>query len=78
MKNILLKQILLYICIFNLQFSTFAQDGAYLINMSELKTNLEKIKSGDINYQNAYNGLISEAKNSLKFGPVSVMEKTKH
>ena len=77
MKNILLKQILLYICIFNLQFSTFAQDGAYLINMSELKTNLEKIKSGDINYQNAYNGLISEAKNSLKFGPVSVMEKTK-
>jgi hypothetical protein len=39
--------------------------------------NLEKIKSGDTNYQRAYNGLISEANKALKFGPVSVMEKTK-
>jgi hypothetical protein len=45
--------------------------------MSHLKTNLEKIKSGDTNYQKAYNGLISEANKALKFGPVSVMEKTK-
>ena len=75
MKNILLKQILLCVCIFNLQFSTFAQDGPYLINLSELKTNLEKIKAKDTIYQKAYKSLISEANKALKYGPVSVMEK---
>jgi hypothetical protein len=36
--------------------------------MSELKTNFEKIKSKESNYQKAYNGLISEAEKALKFG----------
>jgi hypothetical protein len=75
MKKIILKQILLCISIFNLQFSTFAQDGPYLINMSELKINLEKIKAKDTIYKKAYKSLISEANKALKYGPVSVMEK---
>lgn len=75
MKNLSLKHILLCICIFNIQFYTFAQDGPYSINMSQLKTNLEKIKTKDSNYQKAYNSIISEANKGLKFGPVSVMEK---
>lgn len=75
MKNILLKLILLCFCVLNLQFSTFAQNGPYLINMNQLKAHLEKIKAKDTNYQKGYNALITEAKKALKYGPVSVMEK---
>jgi len=63
MKNILFKHILLCICIFNLQFLTFAQNATHLINAK------------DSNYKKAYNALISEANKALKYGPVSVMEK---
>jgi hypothetical protein len=70
---------IIFLCIFNLslQFASSAQNGPFLIQNPQLKMNLEKIKSGDTNYQRAYNGLISEANKALKFGPVSVMEKTK-
>lgn len=63
MKNRFLKVILLCICTFNLQFSTFAQNRMHLINAK------------DTNYKKAYNALISEAEKALKYGPVSVMEK---
>lgn len=63
MKNILIKVILLCICTFNLQFSTFAQNRTHLIYAK------------DTNYKKAYNALISEAEKALKYGPVSVMEK---
>ena len=77
MKRHYNKIVFLCICILSLQLASFAQNGPYLINMTQLKTNLEKIKTNDTNYQKAYNGLISEANMALKFGPVSVMEKTK-
>ena len=70
------KIIFLCICTFGLQFATFAQKGPFIINVAQLKSNLEKIKSNDPICQNAYMALISEADKSLKYGPVSVMEKT--
>lgn len=70
------KIIFLCICTFGLQFVTFAQKGPFIINVAQLKSNLEKIKSNDPICQNAYMALISEADKSLKYGPVSVMEKT--
>ena len=76
MKRHYNKIVFLCICTLSLQLASFAQNGPYLINMTQLKTNLEKIKAKDTIYQKAYNGLISEAKKSLKYGPVSVMEKT--
>ena len=75
MKNKLLKLILLCICIFHIQLTTFAQDGPFLINVDQLKSNLQKIKVKDKDYQNAYNAFITEANKALKYGPVSVMEK---
>lgn len=75
MKNMLLKHILLSMCIFNFQFTTFAQDGPFLINVGQLKINLEKINLKDKDYQNAYNALIIDANKALEYGPVSVMEK---
>ena len=75
MINNHLKILLLCICTVSLHFITLAQNGPYLINSSQLKINLEKIKTNDTNYQKAYKSLLSEAGKALKFGPVSVMEK---
>jgi hypothetical protein len=75
MINNHLKILLLCICTISLHFITLAQNGPYLINSSQLKINLEKIKTNDTNYQKAYKSLLSEAGKALKFGPVSVMEK---
>ena len=75
MKNKQLKGVLLCLCILNLKLITFAQNGPYLINMSQINTNLKKINAKDVNYQNAYKALIAEANKALKYGPVSVMEK---
>jgi hypothetical protein len=63
-------------CIFCIQFATFAQKSPFLLNLGQLKSNLDKIKTNDAIYQKAYQALIKEADKSLKYGPVSVMEKT--
>ena len=75
MINKQLKLVILCICTFSLQLATYAQNGPFLINTSQLKTNLEKIKKNDTTLQKANQSLISEANKALKYGPVSVMEK---
>lgn len=67
--------VILCICTFGISLSAHAQNGPYLINASQLKSNLGKIKANNPIYLKAYQSLISEADKSLKFGPVSVMEK---
>jgi len=76
MINNFFKIIFLCICTFCIQLGMFAQNGPFILNVSQLKTNLEKIKTNDTNYQKAYKSLIAEANKALKYGPVSVMEKT--
>jgi hypothetical protein len=72
-----LKQLMfLCVCTFSIQHVSFAQNGPYILKVSQLKSNLEKINNKDSNYLKAYQSLISEANKALKFGPFSVMEKT--
>ena len=75
MINKYIKIISLCICTFSIQLTTFAQNGPFILNVGQLKSNLEKIKTNDTIYQKAYKSLIAEANKALKYGPVSVMEK---
>jgi hypothetical protein len=76
MLNKYKKIVFLCICTFSLKFATLAQKGPFILNVSQLKSNLEKVKINDTIYQKAYKSLIAEANKALKYGPVSVMEKT--
>jgi hypothetical protein len=69
------NMVILCICTFGISLFADAQNGPYLINSSQLKSNFGKVKAKDPIYLKAYQSLISEADKALKFGPVSVMEK---
>ena len=71
----ILKFAFLCISLFCIRSLTFAQIGPLILNVTQLKYNREKILSKDPIYLNAYKLFISQADKSLKFGPVSVMEK---
>ncbi len=75
MINNRVKIVLLCISVLSIQQISIAQNGPYLINISQLKTNAEKVKTKDPIFNKAYESLLSEADKSLKYGPVSVMEK---
>lgn len=75
MINNRVKIVLLCMTLLSLQLIGIAQNGPYIMNVSQLKTNAEKIKTKDPVFQKAYESLLSEADKSLKYGPVSVMEK---
>ena len=66
MINNHLKILLLCICTISLHFITLAQNGPYLINSSQLKINLEKIKTNDTNYQKAYKSLFEALLSSVR------------
>jgi len=75
MINNHVKIVLLCMTMLSIQLMGIAQNGPYIMNVSQLKTNAEKIKTKDPVFQKAYESLLSEANKSLKYGPVSVMEK---
>lgn len=75
MINNRVKIVLLCISVLSIKQISIAQNGPYLINISQLKTNAEKVKTKDPIFNKAYESLLSEADKSLKYGPVSVMEK---
>jgi len=75
MINNHVKIVLLCMNMLSIQLMGIAQNGPYIMNVSQLKTNAEKIKTKDPVFQKAYESLLSEADKSLKYGPVSVMEK---
>ena len=61
MKSKYIKLVCLCLCTVTIQLCTYAQNGPNLIK--------------DAIYQKAYSALIADADKSLKYGPVSVMEK---
>ena len=75
MKSKLLKYGLLCAFIFCMQLISFAQIGPLLLDVTQLKNNREKIRAKDPIFLKAYQSLILDADEALKYGPVSVMEK---
>ncbi|MCY7361734.1 MAG: alginate lyase family protein, partial [Ignavibacteria bacterium] len=74
MKNSILTILFISFCILDqqviAQLNVFAIDGTVLLN------NKNKISENDASLIPAYNQLIKDAASALKYGPVSVMEKT--
>ena len=77
MKRLLMINFILLVSALNFCANAQSgQPGVYALNPKSLETNKRKVKAKDELIMPAYKQLLKDADKALKFGPVSVMEKT--